>query len=58
MRVRSNRCLWSAPPKYSGRGRPRVHGAKFKLNDATTWHTPDQSVKVNDPRQGRLRLRC
>lgn len=58
MRLRSNRCLWSAPPAYGGRGRPRVHGDKFKLNDAATWHTPDQSVEVDDPRQGQLRLRC
>lgn len=37
MRVRSNRNLWSAPEPYSGRGRPRWHGAKFKLNDSSTW---------------------
>jgi hypothetical protein len=58
MRLRSNRCLWTAPPAYSGRGRPRVHGDKLKLNDAATWHNPDQSVEVDDPRQGRLYLRC
>ena len=28
MRVRKNACLWSAPPAYSGRGRPRKHGSK------------------------------
>lgn len=58
MRLRSNRCLWTAPPTYGGRGRPRVHGDKFKLNDATTWHSPDQHSEVNDSKQGRLRLRC
>lgn len=59
MRLRSNRCLWGEPPIYSGRGRPRVHGNKFKLNDATTWHSADQTVEVDDPtRQGRLRLNC
>jgi hypothetical protein len=33
MRIRSNRCLWSAPPAYSGKGRP-----KFTVNslDSTT----------------------
>lgn len=58
MRLRSNRCLWSAPPAYGGRGRPRKHGDKFKLNDATTWHSPSQQIEVNDAKQGRLRLRC
>jgi hypothetical protein len=58
MRLRSNRCLWTTPPIYSGRGRPRVHGDKFKLNDSTTWHHPDQQSEVDDPQQGRLRLRC
>jgi hypothetical protein len=58
MRLRSNRCLWTAPPTYGGRGRPRVHGDKFKLHDSTTWHSPDQHSEVNDPKQGRLRLRC
>jgi hypothetical protein len=58
MRLRSNRCLWSAPPAYGGRGRPRVHGDKFKLNDPATWHSPNQQVEVDDPKQGRLRLRC
>ena len=36
VRLRSNICLWGAPPVYSGKGRPRVHGDKFKLNDPTT----------------------
>jgi hypothetical protein len=58
MRLRSNRCLWMAPPAYSGRGRPRVHGDKVKLNDPTTWHCPDQQTEVEDAKQGRLRVRC
>jgi hypothetical protein len=57
MRLRSNRCLWTAPP-YGGRGRPRMHGDKVKLHDSTTWHSPDQHNEVNDPKQGRLRVRC
>lgn len=35
MRIRSNRCLWSTPPAYSGRGRPKIHGNQFKLNDSS-----------------------
>jgi hypothetical protein len=58
MRLRSNRCLWTAPPAYGGRGRPRVHGDKFKLNDPTTWPCPNQSLELDDPKQGRLRLSC
>ncbi|MBD2119343.1 transposase [Trichocoleus sp. FACHB-262] len=58
MRLRSNRCFWTTPPTYSGRGRPRVHGDKFKLSDPATWHCPDQQSEVDDPKQGRLRLRC
>ena len=33
-------------------------GGKFKLNDSTTWHSPDQQVEVEDAKQGRLQLRC
>ncbi|MEG4446939.1 transposase, partial [Microcoleus sp. AT9_B4] len=41
MRVRKNAGLWSAPPAYSGRGRPRKHGQKMRLNDPTTWLEAD-----------------
>lgn len=57
MRLRSNRVLYGAPPPYTGFGRPRVHGDKFKLNDPTTWWTPDQMMAVNHPKLGRLCLR-
>jgi hypothetical protein len=57
MRLRSNRCLYSAPPPYSGRGRPRSHGKKFQLNDPQTWWADDQSVELDDAQLGRLRVR-
>ncbi len=57
IRLRSNLCLWSAPPPYSGRGRPRKHGDKFKLNDPQTWGTADEDIEVNDPDLGRIRIR-
>ena len=57
MRLRSNRCLYSAPPPYSGRGRPRSHGEKFQLNDPKTWWVDDQTVELDDAQLGRLRLR-
>jgi len=57
IRLRSNLCLWGAPPSYSGRGRPRKHGDKFKLNDPQTWGTADEDIEVNDPDLGRIRIR-
>ncbi|NMF65522.1 hypothetical protein DP113_34315 (plasmid) [Brasilonema octagenarum UFV-E1] len=57
MRLRSNLCLWSSPPAYSGRGRPRIHGSKFKLLDTNTWTTPAQILEQNDAKLGRIRIR-
>ena len=57
MRSRSNRVLYGAPPPYTGIGRPRIHGNKFKLNDPTTWWTPNQGLDVLDPKLGQLRIR-
>ena len=56
IRLRSNLCLWGAPPAYSGKGRPRIHGDKFKLNDQTTWTQAVESLEVDDPKLGRLRI--
>jgi len=56
MRLRANRCLYEAPAPYSGRGRPPVHGRKFKLNDEATWPTPDQVLELEDSDLGRIRL--
>ena len=57
MRSRSNRVLYGTPPAYTGIGRPRVHGEKFKLNDSTTWWDPDQILEVSDPKLGRCQVR-
>jgi hypothetical protein len=56
MRLRPNRCLYGPPPPYSGMGRRRVHGAKFKLKDPATWGPPHASLEVKDPQLGRVRL--
>ena len=56
MRLRPNRCLWREPPPYSGRGCPRKHGAKFKLNDSSTWGTPQQTLIVDHPTWGRVEI--
>lgn len=54
LRLRPNLCLWGPPPPYSGHGRPRVHGDKFKLKDPTTWGPPAQVLEVEDPQRGRV----
>ena len=56
LRLRPNLCLYGEPV-YQGRGRRSVHGAKFKLNDATTWDNPLTSHEMDDPQLGRLRVR-
>ncbi|MDZ8033035.1 MULTISPECIES: hypothetical protein [unclassified Nostoc] len=54
--MRSNLCLWGAPPAYKGSGRPRKHGAKFKLNEASTWGEAASVLEVNDPKLGRVKV--
>jgi hypothetical protein len=56
MRIRSNCCLWSKPDGYSGIGRPKKHGKKFKVNDSTTWWSANEIVEVDDPKLGKLRI--
>jgi hypothetical protein len=57
MRVRSNACLWSAPPAYSGRGRPRKHGQKMRVNDPTTWLEADTVIEIDEyPELGQVRV--
>ncbi len=56
MRLRSNFCLWGAPPLYSRIGRPRIHGDKFKLNDPQTWGEPVQILEVDDHSLGQIRI--
>jgi hypothetical protein len=57
MRVRRNACFWSAPPPYGGRGRPRKHGEKMKLNDPTTWQPASETLSIEaHPRLGAVRV--
>ena len=56
MRIRSNCCLWSKSDGYSGIGRPKKHGKKFKVNDPTTWWSANEIVEVDDPKLGKLRI--
>ena len=56
VRLRSNLCLWGAPGPYSGKGRPRKHGNKFKLNEPSTWGEATQSLEVSEPKLGRIKV--
>jgi hypothetical protein len=54
VRLRSNLCLWGQPGAYSGKGRPKTHGDKFKLNERTTWSEATSVLEVNDPKLERV----
>jgi len=56
IRLRPNLCLWGPPPPYSGHGRPRLHGRKFKLKEPTTWGEPEAGLLVQDPQLGSVQL--
>ncbi|MBV8885723.1 MAG: hypothetical protein JO235_17245 [Chroococcidiopsidaceae cyanobacterium CP_BM_RX_35] len=56
LRLRSNLCLWGAPPPYAGKGRPKLHGAKFKLAAASTWGTPTAILELEDPKWGTVQI--
>ncbi|MDJ0590981.1 MAG: transposase [Pleurocapsa sp. MO_226.B13] len=56
MRIRSNCCFWSKPDGYSGKGRPRKHDQKFKVNDPTTWWKANETIEIEDPKLGKLKI--
>ena len=56
-RLRANRVLYGRPGPYAGRGRRRVHGARFAFRDPATWPAPAQLVRFDDARFGRVELR-
>lgn len=56
LRLASNRCLWGKPTAYQGRGAPRKHGHKFKLNDPETLPEADEILTVEDPKVGQVKL--
>lgn len=57
IRIRSNCSLYGAPSQYSGRGRPRKHGDKFKLNDQSTWWSATEMVQINDNKLGEIKVK-
>ena len=56
LRLPGNRCVWGPPPPYSGRGRPPEHGVKFKFSAPETWPVADESIEVDDPKLGRVKV--
>ena len=57
LRLASNRCVYGKPPAYVGRGAPRKHGHKFKFNDPQTYPEADETIEVDDPKLGHIRVR-
>lgn len=57
VRLRRDRVLYNEPGPYGGRGRPRVHGARFAFKESETWGEPDMEVELEDERWGKVRLR-
>ena len=49
-------CLWGAPPPYSGKGRPKVHGHKFKLADFSTWAEAVATLEIEDTKWGKVQI--
>ena len=56
-RLYRNRVLYGEAGAYSGRGRPRVHGARFVFKEPETWPEPDEEKKFEDEHWGAVRLR-
>lgn len=56
LRLASNRCVWGTPSADKGRGAPCKHGHKFKLNDPQTWPIARETLEIEDPKIGRVKL--
>ena len=58
LRLASNRCVYGPPTPYSGRGAPRKHGHKFKLNAPESYPQASEQLEVEDSKLGRIRVTC
>lgn len=54
IRVRSNLCLYGNPEPYSGRGRPRKHGVKLKLNQCDDFPPAHEILEIEDSSLGAI----
>ena len=57
VRLYRNRVLYGAPPPYSGRGRPRIHGDRFAFKEPATWGEANATLELENERWGKVRLR-
>jgi hypothetical protein len=57
LRLRPNRCLWTAPETQVKKGRPKKPGEKFKLSESDTWGAPSESILIDDPSWGQIEIR-
>lgn len=55
-RLACHRRFYRAPPPYAGKGRPRTHGAVFRLKDATSHGRPDRMQTDADPDYGTVTI--
>jgi len=61
VRFAKNRVLYREPEPLTGprkRGRPKEHGAPFKLKDPATYGPPDQCFEGLDPAGQHIEVRC
>jgi hypothetical protein len=57
-RLKKNQCFYKPAPEPTGKkGRPRLDGAKLKLDDPSTHSNPDGSYEMTDE-QGRKASIC
>jgi hypothetical protein len=56
IRLRPNRCIYAEPPQYQGNGRRKKHGEKMKLSDPETWAVPVESIEIDDPTCGVVKI--
>lgn len=60
VRVRDDRVFYTDPPEQTEAtvGRPRRHGTRLKCGDDTTWPEPDDALRAEDTRYGRVRVQA
>ncbi len=56
VRLAKHRVTYRAPEQYPGRGRPRLHGAPFRLADESTHGQPQQSTQLDHPVYGTVTI--
>ncbi len=56
VRLPRRRRVFGKPAPYRGMGAPRKHGKVFRLHDASSHWTPDDSVTTADPAYGEVQV--